>query len=473
MIIQKAQLFPANLNKLYFMRILLLTLLYYITGKISLSIAQDESIITIVIFGAEGFALASVLLFGRSLWPGIFLGQFLLAMSTGIPVFSSGLVALTNVGEAILAVILFYHFGLHKRLSTLRDVIGLSLLIILILQPISAVFGTLSLCLTNTITCDIFFHSIFSWWFGNTMGQLLMTPLLLLLYANKNKLHYSEIAMIVFTFILLYYLLIDLILLKHIALIMTITLLLTLLLTIYRGTLYGLLATLTLSIAAVTHTHVIYSNDIAIVNQLIDTNFFILAHIILVLIIGTLFREREEAQERLQNIAHYDYLTGVPNRHLLEESIHESMQYAKKHQETSAVCFLDLDGFKEVNDTLGHEAGDEVLKRVVARIQALIHHRDVLIRLGGDEFVIVMQTLHQNKNLMTLLDRILKQVNRPIDLGEQCVQVSLSMGVAFYPDDASSCKQLLKEADKAMYVAKKEGKNRVVFYNKLKDPITS
>jgi len=470
MIENKAHLLPEHLNRLYFIRVTLLALLYFISGSISFSIAQNESIITIVIFAAEGFALASVLLFGRSLWPGIFIGQLALALSTGLALLPSLLIAATNSAEAIMAVVLFYRLGLHKTLASLRDVIGLILLITLVLQPFSTLFGTLALFVSGAFPEQEYLQVAFTWWFGNTMGQLLITPLLLLLYHCRKNFHPLEIASVMLFFALLYYLLVSLFMIEHVALLMTITLLLTLLLTIYRDMLYGLIATLTLSVTALTLAHL--NQTVNSIDHLIDINFFILAHILLVLTIGTLFREKEEAKERLQSIAHYDYLTGIPNRHLLEESVHEAIHRSEKNNELSAICFLDLDGFKEVNDTLGHDAGDEVLKRVVSRIQSQIRHHDRLVRLGGDEFVLILSDLKHTEEIAPLLERILRAVDRPIDLGEQAVSVSLSIGVAHYPVDATSCEQLVKAADQAMYRAKAEGKNRFLFYDRLKDAST-
>lgn len=470
MIENKAYFLPEHLDRDYFIRVLLLALLYFISGNISLSIAQNESIITIIIFVAEGFALAAVLLYGRSLWPGIFIGQLFLALSTGLALLPSLLISATNSLEAIIAVILFYRLGLHKTLASFRDVVGLILLIILVLQPFSAIFGTLSLCLTDVIPCSEYLQAAFSWWFGNTMGQLLVTPLLLLLHRCRHHLHYIEMVLISLFFALLYYLLVAVFVIEHVALSMTITLVLTLLLSIFRNTLYALLATLSLTVTALTLSR--FSHTVESIDHLIDINFYILAHILLVLIIGTLFREKEEAKERLQSIAHYDYLTGVPNRHLLEESVNEVLSRAERNKDICAVCFIDFDGFKEVNDSLGHDAGDEVLKRVVGRIQSQVRHHDRLIRLGGDEFVLLLSDLKRDDDISYLLERILREVDRPIDLGEQTVSVSLSIGVACYPKDGREYEQLLKEADQAMYRAKSEGKNRFVFYDSIKDAAT-
>ena len=474
MIKSKTDLFPLHFNHHYFLRILLMAILYFVSGHISFAISQDESIITIVIFAAEGFALAATLLFGRSMWLGVLIGQFVLALSIGMEPLPSFIIATINAMEAVLGVILFYRFNLHKELTSIRDVVGLVLLIILVLQPFSALLGTLTLVLFTTLPWQEYFYASFSWWFGNSMGQLLLTPLLLLFCYHKKSLNIKELLLVSFSSIGLYFLLHQILGIEHIALLMMTTLLMTLLLAIYRGTYYALFATLNLSIIALYLTHITqHQHTIQVgINSLIDLNFYILAHIILVLIIGTLFEVNERIKKQLHSIANYDYLTGIPNRHLLDESISNAMQYTDVTNHPSVVCFLDLDGFKEVNDRLGHGAGDDVLKEIVIRIQALIRQKDLLIRLGGDEFVLILTGITSETAITALLERILNAVRQPIGIGEQLVGVSLSIGVARYPKDGHSVEVLIEHADQAMYRAKKEGKDRFVFFEALQDADT-
>ena len=415
-----------------------------------------------------------IILFGRSIWLGIFIGQFLLALSIGLEPLPSLLIAAINAAEAVLGCILFYRLNLHKELTSIRDVVALVLLITLVLQPFSAILGTLTLVFFSILSWQEYLQASFSWWFGNSMGQLMLTPLLLLLYHNRKNLDLTELLTVALTFSGLYFLLHQLLGIEHVALLMMITLLLSVLLAINKGTYYGLFATLSLSTVALYFTHISHHQYAPAVqlNNLIDLNFYILAHIILVLIIGTLFEVNNRIKKQLHSIAHYDYLTGIPNRHLLDESIHNAMQHADNTKHSSVVCFLDLDGFKEVNDRLGHAAGDDVLKEVVLRTQTLIRHNDLLVRLGGDEFVLILTGIASETAITALLERILTAVSQPIVIGEQSVEVSFSIGVSRYPQDGKSVETLIKHADQAMYRAKEEGKNRFVFYKESKDATT-
>jgi integral membrane sensor domain MASE1 len=149
-------------------------------------------IISIVIFASEGFALAGVIIFGKRLWVGIFIGQFVLAISSDLDLYSSLAISAINSMEAILGFILFHHFKLNKSLSTLRDVLGLLVLIVFILQPFSAILGTLVLLQTSIINLDDYSLSLFSWWFGNTMGQILFTHMSLLFYTHKKTIKVNK-----------------------------------------------------------------------------------------------------------------------------------------------------------------------------------------------------------------------------------------------------------------------------------------
>ena len=177
----------------YSIKIFLLTLVYYLSGKLSFMISQDNQIVTIVIFAAEGFALASVLLFGRGMWVGIFIGQFILAYSSGLSFVPSMAISAINSVEAILAVTLFYKYGFHKNLNRMRDVYGLLLLIIFVLQVFSSLLGNLVLYSSSVITWEVLPSSLFSWWFGNAMGQILFTPTLLLLVSVSLPLNHTSL----------------------------------------------------------------------------------------------------------------------------------------------------------------------------------------------------------------------------------------------------------------------------------------
>lgn len=166
-------------------------------------------------------------------------------------------------------------------------------------------------------------------------------------------------------------------------------------------------------------------------------------------------------QQELEYIAHYDALTGLPNRSLLADRIHQAMALARRHQHRLALVFIDLDGFKAVNDAHGHDMGDRLLIELARRMKAVLRESDTLGRLGGDEFVAVLTGPGEPQACQRLLDRLLAVVADPVVIDDMRLEVSASMGVAFYPaGEELDADQLLRQADQAMYRAKRLGKNR-------------
>ncbi len=174
--------------------------------------------------------------------------------------------------------------------------------------------------------------------------------------------------------------------------------------------------------------------------------------------------ERRKTEEALQHQAHHDALTGLPNRVLLMDRLEQGIQKAKRHKEGLAVFFIDLDKFKHINDSLGHGVGDRVLKIIAKRLQEIIRHEDTLARLSGDEFTIIMEDLRHPEDATLLGEKILKTLSEAIVMNEQKLYVSGSVGISFYPQDATDAHSLLKYADTAMYRAKEEGRNNYQFY---------
>ena len=168
----------------------------------------------------------------------------------------------------------------------------------------------------------------------------------------------------------------------------------------------------------------------------------------------------------LERVAYSDALTGLPNRLLLHDRMQQAINQAERHKKMVAVCYLDLDGFKPINDQFGHKAGDEVLVEVASRLQKILRNEDSVARLGGDEFVLIMLNLHSVFELEQLVERVLHIVAEPyILLSGQSVAVSASIGIALYPLDESEPDTLLRHADQAMYTAKKRGKNQFSFFD--------
>ncbi len=160
----------------------------------------------------------------------------------------------------------------------------------------------------------------------------------------------------------------------------------------------------------------------------------------------------------LERVAHHDALTGLPNRALLADRMGLAMAHSRRTGETLAVCLLDLDGFKPVNDRLGHKAGDRLLQEIALRLLGCIREEDTAARLGGDEFVLLLGGFREERAYEDILRRLGAAIARPVRIDGESVQVSASIGVTLYPFDPADADQLLRHADQAMYQAKAEGK---------------
>ena len=184
--------------------------------------------------------------------------------------------------------------------------------------------------------------------------------------------------------------------------------------------------------------------------------------------------EREVLRQRLERIAHYDTLTKLPNRALLADRLTQALMQTERRGQHLSVAFLDLDGFKAVNDTHGHEAGDFLLVTVAERMREALRDGDTLARLGGDEFVAVLLDLADIASSAPILNRLLQAAARPVQYGQITLQVSASLGVTFYPQAQGQAEeleadQLMRQADQAMYQAKQSGKNRFHVFDAEQD----
>jgi len=176
------------------------------------------------------------------------------------------------------------------------------------------------------------------------------------------------------------------------------------------------------------------------------------------------------AEQRIQHLATHDSLTNLPNRAMFNELLDIAVQTAHRHAAGLSVLFIDLDGFKVINDSLGHEAGDQLLRRVGDRLKQLLRGSDVVARFGGDEFVVLLQEIADVKPIANVARKILSTIAEPVDLMGHTHQVTASIGISFYPTDGSDGSTLLKHADAAMYVVKDQGKNGFLFYSRALSP---
>lgn len=452
----------------FWLQTALMAAIYFVSGKLSFALSYEHSIVTVVIFAAEGFALAAALILGKRILPGIFLGQFILAYFNELSVLPTLMVSIVNTMEAALAIWLAQRIQLGLRINNMRNLLGLLLLIVLVLQPFSATFGTLSLVLSGVLPWSDYLGSWFAWWFGNSMGQIIITPMILAFFACYQKgcyrKHWHELILICIGFGLLAYLFTLYSATANFALMLAVTTPLVVLLTAYKGVAKASFAVFTLTVVILYQTQQGFGpfqgQGFA---QLIELNYYVLSHALLALILGVLFKERKDAEKKLAHMALYDPVTGLFNRNALSQTLSQALPRAKRQNSLVAVGFLDLDGFKEINDTYGHDAGDAVLQTVGHRLQEVTRAENTLIRQGGDEFIIILEDVKELAELEPYLLRLLNLMSQPMPVSGQQIEISCSIGVSVYPINGESMDDLVKRADQAMYQAKNSGKNCFAF----------
>ena len=175
----------------------------------------------------------------------------------------------------------------------------------------------------------------------------------------------------------------------------------------------------------------------------------------------------EEQKNAFKNLAHYDTLTGLPNRLLFYDRLEKVIANAEKNDQKFSILFLDLDNFKEINDSFGHDVGDDLLKIVAEKFQNRISKTDLLARLGGDEFTLVVEGWRNTEQIASIADRLIHTLNEPIYILGHEIYITVSVGISVYPEDGMDIATLLKHSDSAMYSAKNEGRNLYHFYKQI------
>lgn len=173
--------------------------------------------------------------------------------------------------------------------------------------------------------------------------------------------------------------------------------------------------------------------------------------------------EQKSLEQKLKQMAYYDELTDLPNRKFIQKHLRKTLARSKRHEHCFSVMFIDLDGFKKVNDSLGHECGDLLLIEVANRLNESVREEDLTGRLGGDEFMIVFEETNKEE-VEKIAERIIDSLSKPILVNDNEAKISPSIGISMYPNDGIDIETLINNADKAMYYAKNNGKNNYQFY---------
>ncbi|NVK39684.1 MAG: EAL domain-containing protein [Oceanospirillaceae bacterium] len=200
---------------------------------------------------------------------------------------------------------------------------------------------------------------------------------------------------------------------------------------------------------------------------LISTALIIFQLLLTLLFFGIVIRQIRQLQasrSQFSNLANFDPLTGLPNRRLFRDRLEQEIKKAHRSNGRLALLYLDLDRFKDINDTQGHDIGDILLKEAARRLERCVRESDTVARLGGDEFTIILGDLDDTDTVAPISQQILRTFNEPFQLAGRKDYISASIGITFYPDDAGDVNTLLKNADQAMYVAKEQGRNRFHYF---------
>lgn len=176
----------------------------------------------------------------------------------------------------------------------------------------------------------------------------------------------------------------------------------------------------------------------------------------------------EGAEKKYKKLAYYDPLTGLSNRRYFEEKVSTTLMRKSKEGKNGAVIFIDIDGFKLVNDTYGHEIGDILLKEIGTRLLASVRKEDLVSRFAGDEFIFFLPSVDK-ASVLKIVKRIIDEINKPFVINKNRILTSTSVGISFFPEQGKDIKFLLRNADKAMYKAKLHGKNTFVIFDEDKD----
>jgi diguanylate cyclase (GGDEF)-like protein len=174
--------------------------------------------------------------------------------------------------------------------------------------------------------------------------------------------------------------------------------------------------------------------------------------------------ERKMAEDNIRRLAYHDSLTGLPSRTLFADRCMMAMAENRRNQKKTALIMVDLDHFKDINDNLGHDAGDEVLKEVGARLESILRQTDTICRIGGDEFALLISDVSLKETVKIVAKRIIDVLNKPFTLNGLKEVMTASLGIAIYPEDGKSLRTLMKHADMAMYEVKKRGRNNYLYY---------
>ena len=468
------RLYPGR--SLPLIRISLLALAYFATGWLGLQMPYSGTHITLV-WLPTGISVAALLVWGRVVWPGVLLGAFVVNLSIGSSwPLALGIAAGNTLGP-LLCVRWLTHVGFHPAFDRQKDVASFFVAAMLGMA-LSATLGVANLHLAGLVPWESLGPAWLSWWMGDAVGVLLVGPLLVTLNRNNlAQLIQDRKALLLWLAVALPVVWLAFVqdygeLGRSLPLAF-----LTLPLFAWAALRFGMtgasLAGLAFSVAAAWGTTSGHGT-FALSNPHLSLGLlwmYMATTVVTGLLISALQTQRKLAEDEVTNLAFYDPLTRLPNRRLLMDRLHHAMAASARSGRCGALLFMDLDNFKTLNDTLGHDKGDLLLQQVGQRLVSCIRQGDTVARLGGDEFVVVLEDLSDNpedaaSQTETVGEKILAALNQPYELAEHKIRSTASIGATLFTGRKNAIDELLQQADMAMYQSKTAGRNTLRFFDK-------
>ncbi|HUW28475.1 MAG TPA: EAL domain-containing protein [Sulfuriferula sp.] len=445
---------------------------YIVAARFGLWLAAFMHDSVSAIWPASGLALAVLVLFGRRLWPGVLLGAFI-ANWMDLDWHTALTIGAGNTLEAVTALWLLNRFdNFHSSLERVRDVIKLVLFAAPIASLASALVGVAALLMNGALSGEGFAQAGWSWWLGDIIGILLFAPPIMVCWHYWQSGKYSAPAVEVWVVLALMLALTGLPLMGldifpgfdggHYLLFVFV---------IWTALRLGLPATtlVTLCAAALATAATLMSNGTlahhVIYPVLVNLQTMLAMIALSGLLVAAAIAERKHTEWRLDQLARFDPLTGLANRAAFQEYLDRVTAHAQRHGGNVALLYLDLDHFKNINDTLGHQTGDLLLQIVAARIKAGVRNEDYVARLGGDEFTVLVIGNQAARAAAAVAQKILQTLNEPINLLGRDYIMSASIGISALRGSLTTtggtvvlddAQELMRQADTAMYRAKQQ-----------------
>ncbi len=451
----------------------LVGLAYYVAARFSLRLALVRGQVT-PIWPPTGIAVAAMLVFGRRIWPGIALAAFAVNAPLGPSILGAATIATGNMLAPVLAVTLLNQVGFRPDLRRLQDAIAIVGLGALSAMLVSATLGTSTLVASGSIPSREFWPTWWVWWTGDAMGVLVVVPFLLSLRSIRRGSRASWRRRVE-----------ALALFGSLAVVANVVFHLPLQIEYLvfpflawaawrfglRGAAPAALLTCAIAVWAAVRGAGPFEHGplwakmatLQVFNASVTFASFVLAAIAAER--GQGIEGLQRAEEELAHMALHDPLTGLANRSLFTERLTQALARTERHAGSVGVLFLDLDRFKVINDSLGHESGDRVLTCVADRLRRILRPEDTASRFGGDEFVILCEDLVDELEAVTIAKRVAAALSEPIPLQTGEIVITTSIGISMSKGLADRPQELIRDADAAVYRAKERGRARYELFD--------